>query len=199
LNFERYSTADEVRPVAEGLITRLNGIAALEGGYRPVRFAGRIERDESTWVYVSDSIRVVDVAITADGAVTRDDGTVQVARQMSPMMSALQLSENHPILAEIYRILGSRQRASWVEFYKVYELLRQECGGDRALASRTDVAGKRIHALTKNCNHQSLTGDEARHAAMPGELPANQRITVDDGRAIVGELVAGLTRSLRDI
>ena len=199
LDFERYPTADEVPPVAEGLITRLNGIAALEGGYRPVRFAGRIERDESTWVYVSDAIRVVDVMITADGVVTRDDGTVQVTGQMSPVMFALRSSEDHPILGEIYRILGSRQRTRWVEFYKIYELLRQECGADQALASRTGVPRKRIQLLIKNSNHQSLTGDEARHAAMPGEPPSSQRITADEGRAIVGELVRGFTRSLRDI
>jgi hypothetical protein len=87
-----------------------------------VRFAGRIERDESTWVYVSDAIRVVDVMITADGVVTRDDGTMQVTGQMSPVMFALRSSEDHPILGGICRTLGSRQRASWVEFYKVYEL-----------------------------------------------------------------------------
>jgi ribosomal protein L20A (L18A) len=94
--------------------------------------------------------------ITADGVVTRDDGTVQVTGQMSPVMFALRSSEDHPILGEIYRILGSRQRASWVEFYKVCELLRQECGGDQALASRTGVPRKRIQLLNKNSNHQSL-------------------------------------------
>ncbi len=70
--------------MAEGLITRLNGTGALEGGYRPVRFAGRIERDESRWVYVSNSIRVVDVAITADGAVPGDGRDVSTRRFRVP-------------------------------------------------------------------------------------------------------------------
>lgn len=197
-DFEHCSTADEVRPVAEALITRLNGIAALGSGYRPVRFAGRIERDEFVWVYVSDAIRAVDVVLTVGGVVTQADGTAQVTTGMSPMVEALRSSQAHPVLAEVYRVLGSHQQPRWVEFYKAYELLRRECGGDQALAAQTGVAEKRIELLTMNSNHQLLTGDEARHASMPGVPPSNRRITLDEGRAILSELIRGFTWSLGD-
>ena len=183
--------------MADGLIVQLNGIAAVDGGYQPVRFAGRIEHDRSAWVYASDAAMGVDAAFAVDAVVTRADGSVGTAgARRSPMMDALLAIHRHPVLAEAYRVLGSKQRPSWVEFYKVYELLRQECGGDPGLTSRTGVAKKRIELLTKNSNHQLLTGDEARHATMRGIPPPEHKITIDEGRAIVGELLRGFSRSV---
>ena len=47
-------------PAAEALIVRLNGIFSLSGGYQSLSFSGRVERDDSAWVYVSDAARLVE-------------------------------------------------------------------------------------------------------------------------------------------
>jgi hypothetical protein len=47
-------------PAAEALIVRLNGIFSLSGGYQSLSFAGRVAREDSAWVYVSDAARLVE-------------------------------------------------------------------------------------------------------------------------------------------
>jgi hypothetical protein len=87
--FESFTDGDQVVPVAEALIVRLNGIFSLSGGYQQVSFSGRVERDESAWVYVSDAAGLVDVMLTADGVVTGADGVVKSSSGPSQSMRQL--------------------------------------------------------------------------------------------------------------
>lgn len=191
--FESFTDGDQVVPAAEALIIRLNGIFSLTGGYQPVSFSGRVERDDSAWVFVSDSALSVDVVLTADGVLTGADGVV---RRSSPGpshgMRQLKAADDHPAVAEAYRILGLKPSPSWNEFYKVYEVLREACGGsDSDLSERTGVSQRWIEKLTATSNHQLLSGDEARHAAMKGTPSSRRKITKDKGRAIVNDLIEG--------
>ncbi|GAA3612932.1 hypothetical protein [Microlunatus ginsengisoli] len=188
-DFEAYTDAADVLTAAQNLITLLNGMLSRRS-YRPVRSAGRIERGGSTWVYVSDTVRVT-AAISADGVVTDAEGAVapsgpsQLARQLRAAL-------DHPVVAEAHRILGLTASPSWHEFYKVYEILQVACGGgDYELSRCTGVSQRRIEKLTATCNHQVLSGDEARHAAMKGTPSTSRRITKDEGRAIINELIEG--------
>jgi hypothetical protein len=195
-DFESFTDGNTVLPAAQALIARLNGILSLSGGYRPVSFAGRVERDGSAWVYVSDTARAIDVMLTADGVVTGADGVVKFSSGPSQTMRQLEAAQDHPVAAEAYRMLGLKPLPSWIEFYKVYEVLRDACGGsDRDLSACTGVSQRRIGKLTATCNHQLLSGDEARHAAMKGLPSAKRKITKDEGRAIVNELIEGFIRA----
>jgi hypothetical protein len=182
--FESFTDGDQVVPAAEALIVRLNGIFSLGGGYQSDSFSGRVERDDSAWV--SDAARLVDVALTADGVVIGADGVVKSSPGPSHGMRQLQAADDHPAVAEAYRIHGLKPSPSWNEFYKVYEVLREACGGRESdLSERTGVSQRRIEKLTATSNHRLLSGDEARHAAMKGTPSPKRKITKDEGRAIV--------------
>jgi hypothetical protein len=190
--FESFTDGDQVVPVAEALIVRINGIFSLGGGYQQVSFSGRVERDKSAWVYVSDAVRLVDVVLTAEGVVTGADGVVMSNSGPSQSMRQLQVADDHPAVAEAYRILGLEPSPSWIEFYKVYEVLCEACGGsDAGLSRQTGVSERRIKKLKMTSNHQLLSGDEARHAAMKGTPSPKGGITKDEGRAIVNDLIQG--------
>jgi hypothetical protein len=111
--FESFTDGDQVVPAAEALIVRLNGIFSLSGGYQSASFSGRVERDDSAWVYVSDAARLVDVALTADGVVIGADGVVKSSPGPSHGMRQLQAADDHPAVAEAYRILGLKPSPSW--------------------------------------------------------------------------------------
>ena len=141
---------------------------------------------------MSDAARVVDVMLTADGVVTGADGAVESSSGPSQSVRQLQAADDDPAVAEAYRILGLQPSPSWTEYYKVYEVLREACGGsDSDLSKRTGVSQRRIEQLTATSNHQLLSGDEARHAAMKGAPSLRRKITKDEGRAIVNDLIRG--------
>ena len=179
--------------------------SALVAATRQSASPGGSKRGESAWVYVSDAAHVVDVVLTADGVVTGSDGVVKSSSGPSRSVRHLRAADDHPAVAEAYRILGLQPSPSWAEFYKVYEVLREACGGsDSNLSKRTRVSQRRIEQLTATSNHQLLSGDEARHAAMKGKPSPRHKITKDEGRAIVNDLIEGFAwpeasdRALRD-
>ena len=136
--FESFTDGDQVVPAAEALIVRLNGIFSLSGGYQQVSFSGRVERNHSAWVYVSDAARLVDVVLIADGVVTGADGVVMSNSGPSQSMRQLQAAEDHPAVAEAYRILGLEPSPSWSEFYKVHE-----CSARRAAVATPNCRARR--------------------------------------------------------
>jgi hypothetical protein len=58
--FESFTDGEQVVPAADALIVRLSGIFSLSGGYQSPSFSGRVARDDSAWVYVSDAARLVE-------------------------------------------------------------------------------------------------------------------------------------------
>ncbi|MET3807903.1 uncharacterized protein YerC [Nakamurella sp. UYEF19] len=110
-------------------------------------------------------------------------------------MSRYRQLTTHPELVEVYRVLGSVAKPKWAEFYKVYELLRQAAGGsDRDLSQRTGVSQAQIGRFTASANHQEISGDDARHATMRGTPGANTGLTVEEGSAVIDQLIQGLAR-----
>lgn len=192
----RCPTADDVRDLAESLIRKLNGMAGLAWpGFRPVTFAGRIMIEESAHIYVGDAARGVDlmgvVTVVADRFVTTADGVVRESGP-TPLMGRFLAVKSNPVLDEVYTILGSTPTPKWPEFYKVYELLREASGGsDYDLSKRTGVSQARLEKLTTSSNHPRLSGSDARHAVMKGEPSEKKKLSLDEGRAVVDELIQG--------
>lgn len=181
LNFEALTEATDVLSAAEALIVQLNGILSL-AGHKPVSFSGRVDRDDVTRVYLADAALAVDVMITAEGVVTGADGQVVSNAGPSQTMRQLRATTGHPVVAEAYRILGVAASPSWPEFYKVYEVLSRAIGGkDPDLAANTGVSEARVEQLKVTANHQ-----------LP---PAKYKITKDEGKAIVRELIEGFAKS----
>ena len=194
-SLESFDDVFEVIEASQTLIEQLKGITSLTGS-QPVGFSGRVDRDESTWVFGYDAGLAVEVSLIVDGVVTGADGAVKSSSGPSVTTRRLQAAQASPVLAEVYRILALRSSPSWTELYKVYEVLREASGGkDRDLAAHTGVSEGRIGGLKANANHQLLSGDESRHATMKGTPSAEYKITTEEGKAIVKELIDGFAES----
>ncbi len=204
-SFEPMVDADEVRRAALSVITILNGISALLSPHSmQISFAGRVVRAGLTDVYLEDSAVVSDTTfVTAAGHVTvtaTAGGIVSeggVAHPPGPSATVARYQEiaQNPVLTQVYRILGSTSTPKWAEFYKIYEILCEAAGGsDKALAQRTGVSQSQLGRLTASSNHPGLSGDDARHAVMKGTPSVNRKLTLDEGRALIDELVRGFTR-----
>ena len=205
--FEALTKADDVRQAAEPQIVILNGISSLLApNAGQIKFAGSISRVGIRQVYVEDTMTMVDAVersstVFVTGAFSFTGSASGIAPGAVPQprttATAMRLRQmvTHPVLAEVYRVLGSVAKPKWVEFYKVYELLRDAAGGsDKDLSQRTGVSQAQLHKLTMSANHPALSGSDARHAVMKGVPRADGSLTIDDGRAMIDELIRGFTR-----
>lgn len=194
--FDSCASADEVRQVVEPLITKLNGMAGVASpGYRPVAFAGRVKADGSAHLFVSGAARATSyITVTADGFVSTSDGAV-VPSGPTPMMVRFLATKSHPVLNEVYQVLGAKPSPNWQEFYKAVELLQEASGGTiYKLSVRTGVSQNCIKNLLATADHPDLSGPDSRHAVMKGTPSARRRLSLDQGRSVVDELIQGFSK-----
>jgi hypothetical protein len=107
--------------------------------------------------------------MSAVGEVTRDG--VPTSQPAPPALSYLALVASHPHVAEVLDLMGAGMEApSWVELYKVYEILRDDVRLDK-IETHGWATGTEISAFTASANRSDVSGIGARHARQPGGPP----------------------------
>lgn len=79
-------------------------------------------------------------------------------------------AKNVPVILECLRYfcLG---HPSIFDMYKIYEIIRTDCGGHDEVHKRGYIDKTILNDLCSNINHSKLQGEQARHARMPGRDP----------------------------
>ncbi len=183
--------------VALRLLRRMNGIARLgRTDHRNVELHGRFSQPSGsnhTFVTVKEEIRIRD---SATAVVTRANGEiVRPAPPPAPSGPAfLRTAAGHPDAREALDILGKPGSVDWVDLYKIFEIVR-----DAVKPTHLDrtawVTKDDLHAFTGSANLPSVSGEQARHARMPGT--PRRSMTIDQGREFIGRLMTGWLDSLR--
>ena len=78
-------------------------------------------------------------------------------------------------------------KPGWVEIYKIIELLKRNVS-HKWMDHRHPGISKRIKATA---DHQDLSGDQARHATMPGTPDPSLAISLMEAQAVVTAWVIG--------
>ncbi len=183
--------------VASSLLRRANGAArALSSGFRPVRLVGRFSDD-------TGAHHVVVLAETAEARGEAFDVTVVAGGKQQqapppPGPKYVQLAQKHKDVAEALDILGKQSPSlDWVDLYKLYEIVRHNVGGEDALIAKDWVPRADIKAFTVSANRPDISGDEARHARIPGPPPKSTRVmTLAEAQHTIPTLVAHWLDSL---
>jgi hypothetical protein len=109
----------------------------------------------------------------------------------------VQLGRTRPDVAEALAILGRADPApNWGDLYKVFEIVRENVGGQKALEKRGWVTRNEIDVFKASANRKEVSGDEARHARWRGSSP-RRTMTMVEGRQMIGVLVTAWMESLR--
>jgi hypothetical protein len=108
-----------------------------------------------------------------------------------------ELIATHSVVGEVLEILGgSSVSLTWVDLYKVYEIIRHDVGNDKALNAKVWVTDGDISAFTASANRPDISQSEARHARMPGE-PPKRTMTLAQGEDFIRRLVVAWWDSLK--
>jgi hypothetical protein len=173
------------------------GIArALDSSFRPVTLTGRFVDEDSGVHHV----------VVADTASARARASV-VVTQVEPAAPAppppptgpeyFDLIATHPVVDEVLEILGgSSVSLTWVDLYKVYEIVRHEVCDEKALKAKAWVTGGEMSAFTASANRPDVSHSEARHARVQGG-PPKRTMTLAQGEDFIRRLVVAWWDSLK--
>lgn len=188
--FARCKSEDDCRSLMSPWIESLNGAATLVGGCsRPVElsYVFFVAPDGTRRVFVlmqetigvaTDSVRVT---------VTKADGTIEehFPAQEVPKILAAGMADQD--VAKVLRLLAKRDR-SWVQLYRVFEIVRGNVGGGDAVVRAGWISKAAQTRFTRSANHPEVSGDDARHGVDSSEPPGHP-MTLAEARALIEAIV----------
>lgn len=75
--------------------------------------------------------------------------------------------------SNVREALGYYRELNLKSFYKVYEVLRDDFGGDRLLKKQPWVNSSRLERFLRTVNHPEASGNQSRHARNKAQRPSN--------------------------
>ncbi|MGW6962386.1 hypothetical protein [Streptomyces chartreusis] len=192
---------------ATRLLQKVTGVArVLDSSFRPVSLTGTFMEDGGTGTGRRHHVVQADTAEArfkayAAGVVTSEG---EVPERQSPPPPPppegppyLQLALGHPDVAEALEILGKPSVSlTWVDLYKVYEIVRHNVGDDKALKAKQWVSSGDLSAFTASANRPDVSGSDARHARPTGAGMPKRTMTLAEGQDFIRRLVVAWWNSL---
>jgi hypothetical protein len=185
--FQQLSDSGEVLKKANKLIKALQGIAYVHLDYNePIEVHGALQIDDQgnkhMFIHLSSSISVRS-RVTATATVYVDGKEVE--RSENPVANLLVAANKS---AEVADALSFLTEPIWFNLYKVYEIIRDDLGGERMLEKKAWANKKDIKRFTQSAQSREQLGDQARHASKKYR-PADNPMFLDEAKGMVKNLV----------
>jgi hypothetical protein len=107
----------------------------------------------------------------------------------------VKLAALDPDVADVLRVLGQPGPLDWYDIYKAWEIVEHAVGGWPQVVTRGWATKADLDRLTASANHPGISGDEARHARMPGTPGPNRTMAMNEADAMVRRLVTNWIES----
>jgi hypothetical protein len=91
--------------------------------------------------------------------------------EMQKIRFWLEASRNDSNIAKIISLFNND--LDWVNLYRIYEVIRDDCGGEKDLRDLCGISNSQLTQFTRTANHPEVTGITARHGSLSSEPPTN--------------------------
>jgi len=176
--FNDQEEADKIQEIASKIITLINGSAKLRiYGFRPIETGNVSYIDDRgnrhNFVLLQGNISARSRA-KATLVVTKPEGSEleEEIEQPDCIKPTFALAESDPNVADALRRYASNE-LNWVGLYKIYEIIRDDVGGSKALFDKGFALKKDLRNFSHTAQHPGAIGDAARHARVDAEVPEN--------------------------
>ena len=88
---------------------------------------------------------------------------------------------------KVLRLLGDDD-LSWVNLYRLYEIVRDDIGGEKAIVSRGWCQPEDLRLFRWTANHPEASGDAARHGSRSESAP-KQPMELSQAQTIIKTMV----------
>ncbi len=176
--FYELEDADEVREAARRIISLINGSAKLKiSGFRPIEIGNVYYIDEEgkrlIFVKFQESISARSRLKTEANVIGSNGSEVMQENELPDLIEpTFSLAVSDPNVSDALRLYASIE-LNWADLYKIYEIIRDDVGGSQQLFDREYVLKKELRNFSHTAQHPGAIGDDARHARIASEVPAN--------------------------
>jgi hypothetical protein len=184
----------DIHRVANSIVDVLSGMAkVLLGSIATIEVSGvaKIKDDGSREVAVLLAATAVVRARMSAVLTKNTDGKQEVSRPADPAPKWLELAATDDSVAGVLERL--RDPHSWGGLYNIYEIIRDDVGGDGALAAKGWVTGRMLTRFRRTACSPKVLGRKARHGTQSAEPPPDP---ITDSEA--SELIHSLVRAWVD-
>ena len=187
-------TAEAHYEAASRVLALVNGVGqANNSGFRPVALSGTYnEGNQVHQVAMAGTAEARSYAY-ATASVFGPDGTER-PDPPPPGPERVAKATRHPDAAEALQIMGKAESTTWVDLYKVYEIIKS-AGGLRSAAAATGASDGDLAVCRRSANHPDASGPDSRHARSNEQAPKNP-MAIGHGRDFIGRLLTTWLDSL---
>jgi len=180
-----------IRDEAGKLVRRLNAVARmLDEDFGAVELTGVFTDGSGVVVF---GVTAYAHARAGRGAVVVTDADGNIVALPAPPPSAapgyVALAQRHGQVAEVLDLFAEPGEWGWVDLYKVFEIVREDVGGEDQLRDAGLALKREIAAFRASANLPSVSGSAARHARGSAGVPKHT-MTIGEGRRFIRALVA---------
>lgn len=191
-DFDKLDAADAARARALDILTSLSVCARLTLDSRTSLRVGCVYRVENGEIRetivcpepVTVCTRVLPLTIINMGS----DGSNKVPRPADPIARLLPLALTDEAVSKALWLRNSIT-LSWVELYRVYEVVEDDVGQSTIVAEGW-ASQKKIDLFTRTANSVSTAGDEARHGKERTQ-PPKKPMKVSEARRLIDRILKG--------
>ena len=191
---EDIAEAGDRHRAAERALVRAVGLGRLlDSNLHPVTLTGR--HVDSVGIHQVIAADTAVVRMSAGTPTVLNDG-VPVEKPPPTAPDYLALADTTPAVAEVLDLVG-RSDLSWIDLYKVYEIIRHEAGGDASIESNGWANIREQGAFRASANREDVSGSAARHARASGQQRPKLTMTLPEAQAFIRRLTTNWLRSLK--
>lgn len=191
-NFDPAASAEVVLSQCRDLLPILSGILRFEKQIGAELSSDGVilchpDGHEKAFLFFHETISV-HASMTAE-VVSADGSAQSLTPQLVPSQAdlLLTLAASDPAVAKALRLLGTSER-TWVDLYRIYEVVEGDVGGQHHLQVRGWAAKDEIRGFKHSANSVAVGGDEARHGIEQQQPPSNP-LTLEQAHVLVHRLV----------
>jgi hypothetical protein len=195
--FDPSMNAKAVRQRAQDIADRLTGAARLAlGATSPIRVGSvhRVRDNGTGDLYIFPAPAVLSIRGFAPTLVlTNADGTVEERHPADPVRRWLLLAQDDEQVDRVFKIFANGD-LSWSNLFKVFEIVRRDCGGEGAAQSAGWATKKSMELFRRTANSFEAVGLDARHGVEQNQPPSTP-MDISEARSLITTLVRAWLRS----
>jgi len=183
--FELLTSADEVREQGIALIEILNGAAKLHrDNFQDVSEDGviRVEDDggRSHYVYLEGSLTIRS-KVRPNLTVTTTNGIEKKDDRPTTIETWIGIAREDKLVADALHFF---REDTPFNLYKVYEIIRDDVGGEHAMVKKGWVSKPELSRFTQTVQSRNVLGDHARHASEKYK-PSAQPMSLSEAKLLI--------------
>lgn len=199
--FSPCRTSEEVLKIADEHFLILSGIFKLVRESMELLRSGAVYRTNEAggrdiFVQLSEGAQMRAECGVLGTTVTDSQGNVVFMPPPAPRTTALfKLAFSKPELAKAMRLLSAPDAHSWVNLYRIYEVIEADIGGEHSLKTRGWGSSQDLKRFKHSANSVTVAGDAARHGKEQDQPPKNP-MSIDEARAYTNYLIEAWLASM---